>query len=78
MRGRKTLIAGAIVLGLAGVGSGSALGAYAGGLDALDRAIAGLFGRARFRVLMTGRDRLHLFPADRLAPIARLPKPPRE
>lgn len=55
-----------------------AFGAYAGGLDALDRAIAGLFGRARFRVLMTGRDRLHLFPADRLAPIARLPKPPRE
>ena len=39
-----------------------AFGAYAGGLDALDPAISGLFGRAGFRVLMLGRDRLHLFP----------------
>ncbi|MFM7346322.1 MAG: ligase-associated DNA damage response endonuclease PdeM [Tagaea sp.] len=51
-----------------------AFGAYAGGLDALDRAIAGLFGRAKFRVLMTGKDRLHLFPANRLEPIVRRPK----
>ena len=55
-----------------------AFGAYAGGLDALDRAIAGLFGRTRFRVLMTGRDRLHLFPADRLEPIARQSRAARE
>ena len=51
-----------------------AFGAYTGGLDALDRAIASLFGRARFRVLMTGKDRLHLFPADRLEPIVRKAK----
>jgi DNA ligase-associated metallophosphoesterase len=51
-----------------------AFGAFAGGLDALDRAIAGLFGRAKFRVLMTGKDRLHLFPAGRLEPIVRRPK----
>jgi DNA ligase-associated metallophosphoesterase len=51
-----------------------AFGAYAGGLDALDRAIAGLFGRSRFRVLMMGKDRLHLFPADRLEPIVRRAK----
>jgi uncharacterized protein len=51
-----------------------AFGAYAGGLDALDRAIAGLFGRTRFRVLMTGKDRLHLFPAGRLEPIVRRSK----
>lgn len=31
MRARKTLIAGAVVLGLAGIGSGSALGLYEGG-----------------------------------------------
>jgi DNA ligase-associated metallophosphoesterase len=55
-----------------------AFGAYAGGLDALDRAIAGLFGRARFRVLMTGKDRLHLFPAERLEPIVRKAKSARE
>jgi uncharacterized protein len=51
-----------------------AFGAYTGGLDALDRAIASLFGRARFRVLITGKDCLHLFPADRLEPIVRRPK----
>jgi DNA ligase-associated metallophosphoesterase len=55
-----------------------AFGAYAGGLDALDRAIAGLFGRAKFRVLMTGKERLHLFPADRLGPVVRRPKPANE
>ncbi len=47
-----------------------AFGAYAGGLDALDPAIAGLFGRRGFRVLMLGRERLHLFPHTRLEPIA--------
>jgi DNA ligase-associated metallophosphoesterase len=55
-----------------------AFGAYAGGLDALDRAIAGLFGRAKFRVLMTGKERLHLFPADRLGPVVRRLKPANE
>jgi DNA ligase-associated metallophosphoesterase len=47
-----------------------ALGAYAGGLDALDPAIRGLFGRGGFRVLMLGRDRLHLFPHTGLERIA--------
>lgn len=37
-----------------------AFGAYAGGLDALDPAIAGLFGRAGFRALLLGSERLHL------------------
>lgn len=37
-----------------------AFGAYAGGLDALDPAIAGLFGRAGFRALLLGTERLHL------------------
>lgn len=43
-----------------------AFGAFAGGLDVLDRAIAGLFGRTGFRVLMLGQDRLHLFSRGRL------------
>jgi DNA ligase-associated metallophosphoesterase len=43
-----------------------AFGAFTGGLDVLDRAIAGLFGRTGFRVLMLGQDRLHLFTRDRL------------
>jgi hypothetical protein len=43
-----------------------AFGAYTGGLDVLDPAIAGLFGRAGFRVLMLGRERLHAFPHTRL------------
>jgi DNA ligase-associated metallophosphoesterase len=37
-----------------------AFGAYAGGLDCLDPAIAGLFGPAGFRALILGRERLHL------------------
>jgi DNA ligase-associated metallophosphoesterase len=37
-----------------------AFGAYAGGLDCLDPAIAGLFGPGGFRALMLGRERLHL------------------
>lgn len=37
-----------------------AFGAYAGGLDVLDPAIARLFGRAGFRALMLGTERLHL------------------
>jgi metallophosphoesterase superfamily enzyme len=56
-----------------------AFGAYTGGLDTLDRAISGLFGRTRWRVLMTGRDNLHLFPAGRLEPVVRrAPKPGQE
>ncbi len=47
-----------------------AFGAYAGGLDVLDPAIARLFGRARFRVLMLGGERLHLFGRERLLPFA--------
>lgn len=43
-----------------------AFGAFAGGLDVLDPAIAGLFGRAGFRVLMIGRERLHMFTRERL------------
>jgi hypothetical protein len=39
-----------------------AFGAYAGGLDVLDPAIAGLFGRRGFRVLLTGRERVYMFP----------------
>jgi DNA ligase-associated metallophosphoesterase len=38
-----------------------AFGAYAGGLDVLDQAISGLFGRAGFHVWMLGRERLHRF-----------------
>ena len=44
-----------------------AFGAYAGGLDCLDPAIAGLFGRAGFRALMLGRERLHLVTKAQLA-----------
>ncbi len=47
-----------------------AFGAFTGGLDVLDTAIAGLFSRAGFRVLMLGNERLHLFPRDRLDAIA--------
>jgi uncharacterized protein len=43
-----------------------AFGAFTGGLDVLDGAIAGLFGRTGFRVLMLGQDRLHMFTRDRL------------
>ena len=50
-----------------------AFGAYAGGLDVLDPAIARLFGRARFRVLMLGGERLHLFGRERLLPFAAHP-----
>ena len=44
-----------------------ALGAFAGGLDVLDVAISRLFGRAGFRVLVPGRERLHFFPRKFLA-----------
>ncbi len=44
-----------------------AFGAYAGGLDCLDPAIAGLFGRAGFRALLLGRERLHLVTKAQLA-----------
>jgi uncharacterized protein len=43
-----------------------AFGAFTGGLDVLDLAIAGLFGRGGFRVLMLGQDRLHMFTRERL------------
>lgn len=43
-----------------------AFGAYTGGLDVRAPAIAQLFGR-NFRVLLLGRERLFLFPRDRLA-----------
>ena len=36
-----------------------AFGAYAGGLNVLDRAFAGLFAPATFRVFVTGRTRLY-------------------
>lgn len=44
-----------------------AFGAYAGGLDCLDPAVSGLFGRAGFRALMLGRERLHLVAKAQLA-----------
>ena len=44
-----------------------ALGAFTGGLDVLDAAISHLFGRAEFRVLVLGRERLHLFARQFLA-----------
>ncbi len=44
-----------------------AFGAYAGGLDCLDPAVSALFGRAGFRVLMLGRERLHLVAKAQLA-----------
>ena len=43
-----------------------AFGAFTGGLDVLDAAIAGLFGRTGFRVFMIGRERLHMFTRERL------------
>ena len=43
-----------------------AFGAYTGGLDVQDPAIRGLF-RHGFSVLLLGRERLHAFPAKRLA-----------
>jgi DNA ligase-associated metallophosphoesterase len=43
-----------------------AFGAFTGGLDVLDAALAGLFGRTGFRVFMIGRERLHMFARDRL------------
>jgi uncharacterized protein len=43
-----------------------AFGAFTGGLDVFDAAIAGLFGRAGFRVFMIGRERLHMFTRERL------------
>ncbi len=47
-----------------------AFGAYAGGLDCLDPAISGLFGRQGFRALLLGRERLHLVAKAQLARIA--------
>jgi uncharacterized protein len=44
-----------------------AFGAYAGGLDCLDPAISGLFGRQGFRALLLGRERLHLVSKAQLA-----------
>lgn len=44
-----------------------AFGAYAGGLDCLDPAISGLFGRQGFRALLLGRERLHLVAKAQLA-----------
>ena len=41
-----------------------AFGAYTGGLDVRDRAIAGLFPRG-MRVFLMGRDRLYSFPLNR-------------
>jgi len=38
-----------------------AFGAYTGGLDVLDPAVAGLFGRTNFRVLLAVRERLFMF-----------------
>lgn len=46
-----------------------AFGAYAGGLNVLDPAVAGLF-RRDFQVWIIGRDRLYPFPAARLEPDA--------
>jgi DNA ligase-associated metallophosphoesterase len=43
-----------------------AFGAYAGGLDVRDPAIAGLFGQ-RVRIHILGQSRLHSFPAGQLA-----------
>jgi uncharacterized protein len=45
-----------------------AFGAYAGGLDVRDPAIAGLFGRAA-RIHILGRMRLHSFAAGRIAAV---------
>ncbi len=46
-----------------------AFGAYAGGLDVLDRAFGTLF-RGPFRVHLLGRDKVHAFPSSRLASAA--------
>lgn len=43
-----------------------AFGAYAGGLNVLDPAMAGLFG-PDLRVWMLGQDKVHCFPRSRLA-----------
>jgi hypothetical protein len=43
-----------------------AFGAYTGGLNILNPAVAGLFG-GPFRAVMLGRERLYAFPAERLA-----------
>ena len=45
-----------------------AFGAYAGGLDVRDPAIAGLFGRAA-RIHILGRTRLHSFAAGQIAAV---------
>ena len=45
-------------------------GAYTGGLDVLDPAIAGLFRRT-FTVHMLGRERLHVMPRRKLVPWGR-------
>jgi metallophosphoesterase superfamily enzyme len=42
-------------------------GAYTGGLNVLDRALAPLLGR-RFEVRMIGSERLFAFPSARLEP----------
>jgi DNA ligase-associated metallophosphoesterase len=44
-----------------------AFGAFAGGLDVLNPAICGLFGRANFRVMLINGERLHLFSRAHLA-----------
>jgi DNA ligase-associated metallophosphoesterase len=46
-----------------------AFGAYAGGLDVLDPAVAGLFPRG-FRVRLLGRSGVYDFPKRALAPVA--------
>lgn len=49
-----------------------AFGAYAGGLNVLDPALAPVLGR-RFTVHILGRERIFGFPASRLEPDPRLP-----
>lgn len=49
-----------------------AFGGELGGTDARSPAIGRLFGRARTRVLLLGRDRLQMFSRDRLVPLAAL------
>ncbi|HYC06026.1 MAG TPA: ligase-associated DNA damage response endonuclease PdeM [Azospirillaceae bacterium] len=44
-----------------------AFGAFTGGLNVLSPAIGALLGR-RFTAILLGRDKLHAFPAERLAP----------
>ncbi len=43
-----------------------AFGEFTGGLDVLSPAISHLFGRSGFRVLLLGRERLHLFQRQHL------------